>query len=67
MSLPLTRPDLIRSATVIAGQWTAFDGPRLEVTNPATGAVITSVPDSGSPEALAALDAAHLAFPTWRK
>ncbi|WP_121456326.1 NAD-dependent succinate-semialdehyde dehydrogenase [Acidovorax sp. 106] len=67
MSLPLTRPDLIRSANFIAGQWTAFDGPRLDVTNPATGAVIISVPDSGAAEALAALEAAHLAFPTWRK
>ncbi|PIF90163.1 succinate-semialdehyde dehydrogenase/glutarate-semialdehyde dehydrogenase [Acidovorax sp. 62] len=66
-SLPLTRPDLIRSANFIAGQWTAFTGPRLEVTNPATGAVITSVPDSGAAEALAALNAAHAAFPTWRK
>ena len=65
--LPLTRPDLIRSANFIAGQWTAFAGPRLEVTNPATGAVITSVPDSGAAQALAALNAAHVAFPTWRK
>jgi succinate-semialdehyde dehydrogenase/glutarate-semialdehyde dehydrogenase len=65
--LSLTRPDLIRSTNFIAGQWTAFAGPRLDVTNPATGAVITSVPDSGAPEALAALDAAHAAFATWRK
>ena len=42
-------------------------GPRLDVTNPATGAVITSVPDSGAGEARAALDAAHAAFATWRK
>jgi succinate-semialdehyde dehydrogenase/glutarate-semialdehyde dehydrogenase len=66
-SLTLTRTDLIRSANFIAGQWTAFSGPRLDVTNPATGAVITSVPDSGASEALAALDAAHAAFATWRK
>jgi succinate-semialdehyde dehydrogenase / glutarate-semialdehyde dehydrogenase len=67
LPLALTRLDLIRSANFIAGQWTAFTGPLLPVTNPATGAVITSVPDSGAPEALAALDAAHAAFPTWRK
>ncbi|WP_099658575.1 NAD-dependent succinate-semialdehyde dehydrogenase [Acidovorax sp. 56] len=67
MPLAFTRTDLIRSANFIAGQWTAFTGPRLDVTNPATGAVITSVPDSGAPEALAALNAAHAAFPTWRK
>ncbi len=67
LPLPLTRLDLIRSANFIAGQWTAFTGPRLDVTNPATGDVITSVPDSGAAEALAALDAAHAAFATWRK
>ena len=65
--LALTRTELIRSSNFIAGQWTPLTAPRLEVTNPATGAVITSVPDSGAAEARAALDAAHAAFPTWRK
>lgn len=65
--LALTRTNLIRNSNFIAGQWTAFSGPRLDVTNPATGAVITSVPDSGAAEARAALDAAHAAFATWRK
>ncbi|CAN7560021.1 NAD-dependent succinate-semialdehyde dehydrogenase [Acidovorax sp. LjRoot74] len=65
--LSLTRTDLIRSANFIGGQWTASAAARLDVTDPATGAVITSVPDSGASEALAALDAAHLAFTTWRK
>ena len=65
--LSLTHTDLIRSANFIAGQWTATPAARLDVTNPATGAVITSVPDSGAAEALAALDAAHAAFATWRK
>ena len=37
---------------------------RLDVTNPATGTVITSVPDSGAAEARAALDAAHAAVRT---
>ena len=40
--LALTRTDLIRSSNFIAGQWTAFPGPLMDVTNPATGAVITS-------------------------
>lgn len=65
--LSLTRTDLIHSANFIGGQWAAFSGPRLDVTDPATGAVITAVPDSGAAEALAALDAAHAAFATWRK
>ena len=65
--LALTRTELIRSSNFIAGQWTPLTAPRLDVTNPATGAVITSVPDSGAAEARAALDAAHAAFATWRK
>ena len=65
--LALTRTELIRSSNFIAGQWTPLTAPRLDVTNPATGAVITSVPDSGAAEARAALDAAHAAYPTWRK
>ncbi|MFD2756264.1 NAD-dependent succinate-semialdehyde dehydrogenase [Comamonas terrae] len=70
MPLTLTRPDLIRSANFIAGQWSdapAAPAPRLAVTDPATGALITEVPDSGALEARAALDAAHAAFAAWRK
>lgn len=66
-TLSLTRTDLIRSANFIGGQWTASAAARLDVTDPATGAVITAVPDSGAAEAVAALDAAHAAFATWRK
>jgi len=67
MPLTLTRPDLIRSANYIAGEWLATAGPLLDVTDPATGYLITRVPDSGAAEARAALDAAHAAFPAWRK
>ena len=67
MPLTLTRPELQRSANFIAGQWLAADGAMLAVTDPATGDAITQVPDSGAAEALAALDAAHAAFPAWRK
>lgn len=67
MSLTLARIDLIRNANFINGAWAADTAARLDVTNPATGAVIASVPDSGADEARAALDAAHAAFPTWRK
>ena len=44
MPLTLTRPELLRSANFIAGQWTnatatpAAPAPRLAVTDPATGA-----------------------------
>lgn len=67
MPLTLTRPELQRSANFIAGQWLPAGGAMLAVTDPATGDVITQVPDSGAAEALAALDAAHAAFPAWRK
>ncbi|WP_426400545.1 NAD-dependent succinate-semialdehyde dehydrogenase [Ralstonia sp. R-29] len=67
MSLTLTRTDLIRNANYIAGEWAAAAGPLLEVSDPATGNVIARVPDSGATEAQAALDAAHAAFPAWRK
>jgi len=68
MPLTLSRTELVRSANFIAGQWTAAaSAARLDVTDPATGAVITAVPDSGAAEARAALDAAHAAFPAWRK
>ncbi|MBB6563901.1 succinate-semialdehyde dehydrogenase/glutarate-semialdehyde dehydrogenase [Acidovorax soli] len=67
LTLTLTRPDLLRSANFIAGQWTPGPGALLAVTDPATGATITEVPDSGAAEARAALDAAHAAFPAWKK
>ncbi|CAJ0862408.1 Succinate-semialdehyde dehydrogenase [NADP(+)] GabD [Ralstonia sp. LMG 32965] len=67
MSLSLDRADLIRSGNYISGEWLRATGPLLDVTDPATGNLITRVPDSGADEARAALDAAHAAFPTWRK
>jgi len=67
MSLTLTRTDLIRNGNYIAGEWMASAGPLLDVTDPATGNLIARVPDSGADEARAALDAAHAAFPAWRK
>ncbi len=67
MPLTLDRTDLVRSANYIAGTWTAAAGPLLDVTDPATGELITRVPDSGAAEARAALDAAQAAFAAWRK
>jgi succinate-semialdehyde dehydrogenase / glutarate-semialdehyde dehydrogenase len=67
MSLTLTRTDLIRCANFINGQWTAAVGAQFDVTDPATGELVATVPDSGASEALAAVNAAHAAFPAWRK
>ncbi|WP_066263132.1 NAD-dependent succinate-semialdehyde dehydrogenase [Hydrogenophaga flava] len=66
MSLTLQRADLVRSANFIAGQWSSTAA-TLDVTDPATGELITRVPDSGAAEAAAALDAAHQAFASWKK
>ena len=67
MPLTLTRPELQRNANFIGGQWLPATGRTLDVTDPATGALIAQVPDSGADEARAATDAAHAAFPAWRR
>ena len=68
MSLNLSRPELQRTGNFIAGEWLQPEaGRRLDVTDPATGAVIAAVPDSNAADARAAVDAAQAAFPAWRK
>jgi succinate-semialdehyde dehydrogenase/glutarate-semialdehyde dehydrogenase len=54
----------IRSDAYIDGVWRK-DGARFEVHNPATQAVITTVPDLGAAETEEAVVAAHRAFPAW--
>lgn len=59
---------LIRSEAYINGGWVAQAGGKtFPVTNPATGLVITHVPDMGREETVAAVEAASAAFPAWRK
>jgi len=68
MPLTLSRPDLQHTANFIAGEWLCpAPGHTLDVTDPATGALIAQVPDSDAAAARAAVDAAHAAFPAWRK
>ncbi len=51
---------------LIDGGWQpAATGASFEVRNPATGAVLTSVPDGGTVEAQAAIEAAVAALPAW--
>lgn len=60
--------DLVLSRGLINGEWVeAKDGKQVDVINPATGEVITSVPDMGKEEAEMAVIAAHDAFQNWRK
>ncbi|MFS8640535.1 MAG: aldehyde dehydrogenase family protein, partial [Symbiobacteriaceae bacterium] len=50
----------------IGGEWReAASGRRFDVTNPATGEVIATVPDASAEDARAAIAAAHAAFPEW--
>ena len=68
-SLPgLKDADLFRQAALIGGQWLpAASGQTVAVTNPATGAVIGTVPDVSGAETAAAIAAADAAFQGWRK
>jgi len=67
MPLTLTQTDLLRQQNFINHQWQdAQSGARLPVSDPATGLGFAHVPDSGAADALAAVDAAHAAFPAWR-
>lgn len=66
--LTLSRPDLQHTANFIAGEWCpSADGRLLDVSDPADGALIAQVPDSGAEAARAAVDAAHAAFAAWRR
>ena len=65
-ALTLTSSELLRTQNYIGGAWQAgIDARLLDVLDPATGALIASVPDSGAPDAAAAADAAHAAFKAW--
>ncbi len=65
--IALGDPRLLREQCYIDGSWVdAEDGGRLEVTDPATGRVIGSVPRMGVAETRRAIDAAARALPAWR-
>ena len=51
----------------INGEWTDTGDGKIEVTNPATGEVVGSVPNGGEQEATAAIESAAAAFPEWSK
>ncbi|MTH98924.1 NAD-dependent succinate-semialdehyde dehydrogenase [Roseibium sp. RKSG952] len=58
---------LTREAVFIDGSWSAADGGgTIEVTNPATGGVIGTVPNCGRAETERAIAAAYKAFPGWK-
>ena len=66
MSGTTSHSSLITSRAYIDGQWCeAASGRTFEVTNPASGAVITQVPDMDAEDTRRAIAAAHAAQPAW--
>ena len=66
--LNLQDASLLKQQCLIDGVWCdADDGATIAVTNPATGAVIATVPRMGALETRRAIDASHTAFKAWRK
>ena len=57
---------LIKSLAYVDGRWCeSLGGRRFEVLNPATGQVITQVPDMDGEDTRLAIAAAHAAQPAW--
>jgi len=66
MSITLKDPSLLRQQCYVDGAWIDADGGgTLDVTNPATGEVIGTVPKLGVAETRRAIEAAAQAFPAW--
>ncbi|MDO8033853.1 NAD-dependent succinate-semialdehyde dehydrogenase [Janthinobacterium sp. SUN128] len=66
--LNLQDANLLKQQCLIDGAWCdADDGATIDVTNPATGAVIATVPRMGAAETRRAIAASHAAFRLWRK
>lgn len=62
--MKLSDPDLFRQAALIDGEWIAR--PDMQVTNPATGAVMGTMPDITAEETGRAIMAAETAMRDWR-
>ncbi len=66
-SITLKEQGLFRQQCYIDGEWfDADNGATLEVTNPATNAILGTIPKMGATETRRAIEAAHRAFPAWR-
>jgi len=63
----LSDNNLLKTSCLIDGEWTGADsGQTFAVSNPATGALIATVPDCGVDETRRAIEAAADVFPEWR-
>ena len=66
--LPIKDKGLFREQCYINGQWVDADsGKTVDVTNPATGEVIGTIPNMGAAETKRAIEAANAAWGAWRK
>ena len=64
----MTWTDFKRDANLIGGEWVGADaGGTIEVTNPATGEVIGTVPDCGEAETRRAIEAAQKTFESYSR
>ncbi len=68
LSSKLNDPTLLRTQAYVNGEWIdADDGATFEVTNPARGDVICTVPDMTAAETARAIDAAYATQKAWAK
>ena len=66
-SLELKDPTLFREACYIDGKWTGADSDQtIDVTNPASGDLLGTIPKMGADETRRAIEAANAAYPAWR-
>ena len=65
-TLSLKDPSLLVDACPVGGAWLKGGEEAIEVTNPATGALLARLPNLGAEETRRAIEAAHAAFPAWR-
>jgi succinate-semialdehyde dehydrogenase/glutarate-semialdehyde dehydrogenase len=66
-TLQLKNASLFRQQAFLDGQWCdAEGGATIRVLNPATGALVSTVPKMGPSETRRAIEAASKAMPTWR-
>ncbi len=66
--MQLSNPNLLREQAYINGAWVDADNSAVtEITNPATGEVIGTVPNMGKVEAARAIEGSQAAFGAWRE
>lgn len=66
-TLQLHDPNLLKTQCLIDGAWVdALNGATIDVRNPATGALIATIPNAGAAQTLEAIRAAELALPAWK-